>query len=315
MRKTLPAIALFLIALALLPLVRPPVYFLSLIFKIFLFIILSESWTLIGGFAGYVNLGHIAFFGIGTYTSAMLFRLFGVSPFIGAVPAGCLSALVAVIVGYPCLRIRGPYFVVITMCFASIVDLVVKNWPFLGGGTGLHLPLMPLDIEVSRAVFYEVFLGIAITTVVAVRHVQRSKFGLGLASIREDEDVAQTLSMNSAGLKIRAFALSAFFAGVAGGVYAYYISYVHPDIVFDMNMSVLIVLMALFGGPATWSGPLIGAVFLSILNEILSMLIKPEIARIIYGSMFMAVIIFMPDGVVPYLTKRLNDIRRRGVSR
>ena len=299
----------FLCVLAVLPLVKPPVYLLSFMFKVLLFIILSESWTLIGGFAGYTNLGHIAFFGIGAYTSAMLFKLFGLSPFIGAIPAGIMASAVACVVGYPCLRIKGPYFVVVTICFASVVDLIVKNWNFVGGPEGLHLKLVPMQIDLSRAVFYEIFLGLAIVTALVTRKVQHSKFGIGLASIREDEDVAQTLCIYAAGLKIKAFALSAFFAGVAGGVYAYYISYVHPDIVFDINMSVLIVLMALFGGPASWLGPLIGAGFISIMNELLSLFIKPEIARIIYGSMFVAVIIFMPDGVVAYLERRWRQGR------
>jgi branched-chain amino acid transport system permease protein len=98
--------------------------------------------------------------------------------------------------------------------------------------------------------------------------------------------------------------LSAFFPGVAGGIYAYYISYIHPDVVFDINISILIVLMALFGGGASWTGPLIGAVFLSVINELLSTFIKPEFARVIYGTLFIAVIIFMPDGIVAFVKRR-----------
>jgi branched-chain amino acid transport system permease protein len=143
-------------------------------------------------------------------------------------------------------------------------------------------------------------LGLATLTVLYVRRVERSKFGMGLASIREDEEVAQTLCIHTAGLKVKAFVLSAFFPGVAGGIYAYYISYIHPDIVFDINVSILIVLMALFGGGKSWVGPLLGAVSLTMVNELLSIFVKPEIARIIYGTMFMAVIIFMPDGIVVF---------------
>ena len=293
----------FLCALALLPLIRPPAYFLSFIFKMLLFIILAESWNLIGGFTGYLSFGHVAFFGIGAYTSAMLFQLAGLSPFLGALPAGLMASAVAFLIGYPCLRLKGPYFAVVTLCFAFVMDLTVKNWAFLGGSEGIHLKLVPLDIQISRSIFYEIFLGLALVTVLSVRHVQHSKFGMGLTSIREDEDVAQTLCIRTAGLKVKAFALSAFFPGVAGGIYSYYISYIHPDIVFDINVSILIVLMALFGGGSSWLGPLIGAGFLSVINEFLSMFIKPEIARMIYGALFMAVIIFMPDGVVAYVRK------------
>ncbi len=294
----------FLVLVASLPLFQPPAYFLSFIFKVFLYIILAESWNLIGGFTGYLSFGHVAFFGIGAYTSSMLFQHLGLTPFIGAIPAGLLASAVAWIVGYPCLRLRGPYFAVVTLCFAFIIDLVVKNWPFLGGSEGLHLKLLPMDIQLSRSIFYEIFFGLAFTTVWVARKIQNAKLGLGLAAIREDEDVAQTLRIHAADLKIKAFVLSSFFPGVAGGIYAYYISYVHPDIVFDMNISILIVLMALFGGGRSWMGPVIGAVVLSIINELLSIFVQPEFARIIYGMLFMAVIIFMPDGIVAFLKKR-----------
>jgi branched-chain amino acid transport system permease protein len=302
----------FLCLLALLPLVRPPAYFLSFLFKIFLYIILAESWNLIGGFTGYLSFGHVVFFGIGTYTSAMLFQKLGLSPYIAAFPAGLMAAAVAWIIGYPCLRLRGPYFAVVTLCFVFIMDLIVKNWTFLGGSEGIHLKLVQMEIQLSRSIFYEIFFGFSLATVLLVRWVQHSKFGMGLAAIREDEDVAQTLCIYTAGLKVKAFALSAFFPGMAGGIYAYYISYVHPDIVFDINMSILIVLMALFGGGGSWVGPLIGAGFLSILNEFLSTFIQPEIARILYGTMFVAVIIFMPDGIVAFV-KRWS--RRKGEGR
>ena len=297
----------FLIGLALLalfPLIRPPAYFLSFLFKMFLFIILAESWTLIGGFAGYLSFGHVAFFGIGAYTSSVLFQHFSLSPFIGALPAGGVAALVALIIGYPCLRLKGPYFAVITLCFAFVVDLIVKNWAFLGGSEGIHLKLVQMDIQSSRSIFYEIFLGLVTVTLLYVRRVQHSKFGMGLASIREDEEVAQTLTINTAAVKIKAFIMSAFFPGVAGGIYAYYISYIHPDIVFDINISILIVLMAVFGGGKSWAGPLLGAALLTVVNELLSLFVRPEIARVIYGAMFMGVIIFMPDGMVAFFSRR-----------
>jgi branched-chain amino acid transport system permease protein len=300
----------FLIGLALLalfPLIRPPAYFLSFLFKMFLFIILAESWTLIGGFAGYLSFGHVAFFGIGAYTSSVLFQHFSLSPFIGALPAGGVAALVALIIGYPCLRLKGPYFAVITLCFAFVVDLIVKNWAFLGGSEGIHLKLVQMDIQSSRSVFYEIFLGLVVVTLLYVRRVQHSKFGMGLASIREDEEVAQTLTVNTAAVKIKAFIMSAFFPGVAGGIYAYYISYLHPDIVFDINISILIVLMAVFGGSQSWAGPLLGAALLTVVNELLSIFVRPEIARVIYGAMFMGVIIFMPDGMVAFFSRRRRE--------
>jgi branched-chain amino acid transport system permease protein len=305
MARTIKQISIFslLCLLGLLPLFHPPVYFISFFFMIYLYIILAESWNLIGGFAGYLSFGHVAFFGIGTYTSAMLFQKFGLSPFIGAFPAGVVSAGVAWVIGYPCLRLRGPYFAVVTLCFAFIMDLVVKNWTFLGGSEGVHLKLVQMEIQISRSIFYETYLGLALITVLFARWVQRSKFGTGLTAIHEDEEVAQTLCIHTAGIKLKAFILSAFFPGVAGGIFAYYISYVHPDVVFDINISILIVLMALLGGGRSWVGPLIGAVLVTIINELLSTFMKPEIARMIYGAMFVAVILFLPDGLIAFLRK------------
>ncbi len=291
---------------------RPPAYFLSFLFKLFLFVILSESWNLIGGFAGYLSFGHVAFFGIGAYTSAMLFQhLFRVSFHRRHPCEACVAAFVALIIGYPCLRLKGPYFAVITLCLAFVIDLVVKNWGFLGGSEGIHLKLVEMGIQLSRSIFYEIFLGLALLTTLYVRRVEHSKFGLGLASIREDEEVAQTLTIDTAAIKVKAFILSAFFPGVAGGIYAYYISYIHPDIVFDINISILIVLMAIAGGGRTWAGPLLGAALITTINELLSLFVRPESARVIYGAMFIAVIIFMPDGMVAFLKKR-GDMLRAG---
>jgi branched-chain amino acid transport system permease protein len=131
----------------------------------------------------------------------------------------------------------------------------------------------------------------------------RSKFGAGLRAIKEDEEVAQTMAINAPKLKLQAFALSAFFPGMAGGMYAYYLTYIHPDIVFDVMISILIVLMALFGGGGTWLGPVIGAVVLTLVNEGLSTFVKAEFARIIYGCLFIGVIIFMPNGIMEFLKR------------
>jgi branched-chain amino acid transport system permease protein len=285
------------------PLLSPPIYFISLLFNVCLYVTLATSWNLIGGYAGYLSFGHVAFFGIGAYTTAMLEKHFGLSPvwaILSAIPAGGLASLVAVIVGYPCLRLRGPYFAVITLCFAFVVQLAVKNLDILGGADGLWLKSMEAPIRVSRSILCEVMLVLTITTVLVSARIAGSRFGAGLKAIKEDEEVAQTMAINAPLLKMQAFALSACFPGVAGGVYAYYLSYIDPQIVFDVNISILIVLMSLFGGGRSWLGPVVGAVALSLINEGLSTFVKAEWARIIYGCLFIVVIIFMPDGIIEF---------------
>jgi len=296
----------FVAAISLFPWFNIPVYFVSLLFTVFLYVVLAVSWNFIGGYAGYLSFGHVAFFGIGAYSTAILMQVFSLTPFLtilSTIPAGMIAALIAIIIGYPCLRLRGPYFAVITLCFAFVVDLGVKNLEFLGGADGLWLKSMELPINVTRGVLFEVMLILMVVTIAASLWINRSKFGAGLRAIKEDEEVAQTLAINAPKLKIQAFALSAFFPGIAGGIYAYYLTYIHPDIVFDVNMSILIVLMALFGGGGTLLGPIIGAVILTLVNEGLSTFVMAELARIIYGCLFVIVIIYLPNGIMDFFRK------------
>jgi len=304
--------SLLLLGLAIFPWLGLPVYFVSLLFIVFLYVTLASSWNLIGGFAGYLSFGHVAFFGIGAYVTALMMKGLNLSPFwtiLSSLPAGGMAALIAFIVGYPCLRLRGPYFAVITFCFAFVVELAVKNLDILGGPEGLWLKSMDLPIHVIRAILFEVMLVIMVLAIALGIWTSRSKFGAGLRAIKEDEEVAQTMAINSPKLKLQAFALSAFFPGMAGGVYAYHLTYIHPDIVFDVMISILIVLMALFGGGGTWLGPIIGAVVLTLVNEGLSTFVKAEFARIIYGCLFIGVIIFMPNGIMEFL-KRGRERKR-----
>ncbi len=304
--KWTAGILVVIAAIALFPWFNIPVYFVSLLFTVFLYVVLAVSWNFIGGYAGYLSFGHVAFFGIGAYSTAILMQVFSLSPFLtilSTIPAGLIAALIAVIIGYPCLKLRGPYFAVITLCFAFVVDLVVKNLDFLGSADGLWLKSMELPININRGILFEVMLIVMIVTIAASLWINRSKFGAGLRAIKEDEEVAQTLAVNAPKLKIWAFALSAFFPGIAGGIYAYYLTYIHPDIVFDVNISILIVLMALFGGGGTLLGPIIGAVILTLVNEGLSTFVMAELARIIYGCLFVIVIIYLPNGIMDFFRK------------
>jgi branched-chain amino acid transport system permease protein len=131
--------------------------------------------------------------------------------------------------------------------------------------------------------------------------VEKSKFGAGLITIREDEDVAKTIGINTPLLKLKAFVLGSFFAGVVGGIYGYYLSFIHPDITFNINTSLLILLMAFFGGCTTWAGPLLGAIVLSLANQLIVTFIGAEISRVLYGLILILVIIFMPNGMIEYL--------------
>ena len=292
---------LIMIMLFAFPTIRPPLFFLTLCFSVFMFVGLTESWNLLGGYTGYVSLGHIAFFSTGAYTTAVFMNRFGISPFVTAPLGGIFSAILAAIVGYPVLRLKGAYFTISSLLLAVVMQLIFMNWEFVGSSTGLWYKLLPVSIEVNRVLFYEAMLILATAITLVVRYVERSKFGAGLVAIREDEDVAKTMGINTPWLKIKAFILGAFLAGTVGGIYGYYMSYVHPEVTFSMNTSLLILLMSFFGGCRTWSGPLLGAVVLSLANQLIVTFIGAEISRILYGLLLVVVIIFMPDGVIQYV--------------
>ncbi|HAJ27129.1 MAG TPA: branched-chain amino acid ABC transporter permease [Syntrophus sp. (in: bacteria)] len=303
----LVAIAILIVMLAAFPFLKPEVYYLSFMFSLFMYVVLASSWNFIGGYAGYLSFGHAAFFGIGAFATAKAASMFELTPLLtilASIPAGALAALVALIVGYPCLKIRGPYFSVVTICFAFVVELTVKNVEFFGGAEGIWLKFMDIPEKLSRSILYEVMLLLMVVTLGVAWWLGRSRLGAGLRAIRSDEEVAETMAIPTAKIKIQAFILSAFFPGIAGGLFAYYLTYIHADVVFNINISILIVLMAMFGGGGTWLGPIIGAVILTVVNEGLSTFAQAEIARIIYGALFIVVTIFMPNGIIDFFRKK-----------
>ncbi len=254
-----------------------------------------------GGYTGYVSLGHVTFFSIGAYTTALFLNLFGMSPFVTAILGGFFAAVLAALVGYPVLRLKGAYFTISTLLLAVVIQLIFMNWNFVGSSTGLWFKLLPVSMEINRLIFYEVMLALATLITLLVRWVEKSKFGAGLVTIREDEDVAKTIGINTPWLKMQAFILGAFFAGVVGGIYGYYMSYIHPDITFNIHTSLLLLLMAFFGGCHTWAGPLLGAIILSLTNQLIVTFIGAEVSRILYGLLLVVIIIFMPDGMIDYI--------------
>lgn len=303
-------VAGIMLALFAFPLVQPPLFFLTLFFTVFMFVGLTESWNLLGGYTGYISLGHIAFFSTGAYTTAVCMNRFGASPFATAILGGVFAAILAALAGYPVLRLRGAYFTISSLLLAVVMQLIFMNWDFVGSSTGLWYKLLPVSIEANRIIFYEVMLLLATVITLVVRWVEQSKFGAGLVAIREDEDVAKAMGINSPRLKMKAFVLGAFLAGMVGGIYGYYMSYVHPEVTFSINTSLLILLMSFFGGCRTWTGPLLGAVVLSLVNQLIVTFIGAEISRILYGLLLVVVIIFMPNGLIQFVHAALGSERK-----
>jgi len=287
--------------LAAFPLTEPTVYLLGFLLIMFMYVGLASAWNVLGGYAGYLSFGHVAFFGLGAYTTGVLLYHLGWSPFLTLPLGGLVAALFAAIVGYPSLRLRGPYFSLVTLILALAVHIVILNAPLTGGSSGLFLPFPPVDIFTNHVIFYEPMLILMALSVLVLRWVETSKLGVGLAAIGQEEQAAQTLGVGATRLKMQAFIISAFLTGMIGGVYSYYLSYLHPSFVFDTLISINIVLMALFGGRHSWLGPLLGAVILSVANELLTIRVEAYVARIVFGLLLMVVILFLPNGLMSYL--------------
>jgi branched-chain amino acid transport system permease protein len=226
---------------------------------------------------------------------------FGLSPFYTCFAGGILAAILAAIFGYPCLRLRGPYFCIASLCLGLVMRVVAMNLDITGARVGLWLPLPP-----SNVIFYEVMLALALIIVLLARHIEGTKFGLGLRSIREDEETAETIGINTTKLKLTAFMLSAFLVGIVGGIYAYYRTFIHPDRMFDTYMSIIMVVMALLGGSRSWLGPVIGAVIVTTLDQLLVAFagIPGEACQIIFGLLLVFIVIFMPEGIVSFIARR-----------
>jgi branched-chain amino acid transport system permease protein len=290
--------------LAVVPLGLDNIYLLTLLFTVFTYAALAVGWNIIGGYTGYLSFGHAAFFGIGGYATALLFANLGWSPFLTTPLGGLLAALVALVVGYPCLRLRGPYFALVTLILALAARAVVLNVEWTGGSSGLFLKIPEMDALANRILFYEAMLAVLLVSALAAYGVLHSKLGIGLITIREDEEVAQTLGIDATRLKMAAFLLSAFLAGMVGGIFSYYRTYVYPNVMFDLNLSVMVVLMALFGGRQTWLGPVVGAAVLSVVSEFLTLQMGNEAARVLFGLLMVVVVLYLPDGLLSCVRPR-----------
>jgi branched-chain amino acid transport system permease protein len=267
-------------------------YTLRLLVIAWLSVACAVAWDLVGGLAGQVSFGHATFFGVGAFTTAVLVRA-GVPWFLTLAPAAAAAAVVAGLWGWPCLRLRGPFFAIATIGVGEATRILALNAEALtGGATGLTLP-----VSGARTTPYYFALGLGVAALATARTVRRSRLGLGLACIREDIDAAEAIGIRSGWLQLQALALSAAIVGTAGAIYARYLYYVEPGDVFAFNRSIGFILMALIGGIDSVWGPAVGALlFLGLEHALLTS--APSLHLGIYGLLLVAVVLFEPHGVV-----------------
>jgi branched-chain amino acid transport system permease protein len=294
--------ALVLLAFALAPGVLSP-FLVQFLINLFMLAALAESWNIIGGFTGYASFGNVAFFGIGAYTTGVLLTAGGL-PLALALPAGGLLAMgFAALVGMPILRLKGHYFGIATLGVAETTREIVYNLKITGGGTGLTMPIVKSPLP-----FFYLMLGILAAVTAVNWWLSASRFGYGLIAIREDEDAAAAMGINTALYKTIAFALSGAFAGLAGGVFAYWITFIDPDAVFRVLTTIQMIIMAVFGGMGTVVGPLLGALVLTSVSEFLSTHFA-SLAELFNGLIVILVVLFMPRGLAEVIRKREFSLR------
>lgn len=279
---------------------------------IFMFVALAQGWNLIGGFTGYASFGQVAFFGIGGYFTAVVMRHWCLNFWTALILAGVFAGVFAGLVGMPLLRLKGHYFAIATLGVAEGMREVVINIPTLtGGGAGISIPALGNDAVtpyLGNDGFYILFLVIAVLAVLVSTVISRSKFGFALRAINQDEDAAAAVGINTTRSKVIIFAISGFITGIAGAAYAFEQITIFPDRLFDVNITVLMVVMVVIGGAGTVLGPILGAVALQFLSEWLRQNFT-DYHIFILGIIIILAVVLMPQGFVNYIkeARRAKD--------
>lgn len=296
------SLGLVLLALVVGPLFNVSNFYLQLAFVWFINAALAESWNILGGYGGYYSFGHAAFYGLGGYTVAVLFAHLGWSPFLTAPLGALVAALAALLIGAIGFHTRGAYFIILTISIVFVVQSIVLNLRSLTQGSmGIRFPFFMSDRWLEPRLWYYLALVLVIGTALIARWVERSRFGLNLKAIREDEDVSAAMGVNVFGAKLLAFMLSAGLAGLVGAIATYHAYLIDPEIGFALLISVNPVLMAVLGGTRSWPGPLIGAVIMSGVSDLLAFTITSEFNAILFGLVLALAIIFFPQGILGVL--------------
>ncbi len=288
------------------------------VFTLF-YVCAASAWNMFSGLSGYIALGNTVFFGVGAYAIGLVANHTNLhaddSIFLLVPVAGAVAAAFAIPLGWLALRTRRHTFVVITISFFFIFQLLAYNLAGLtGGAAGMTLPVpQQWDPVAYNTHFYFAALIVAVATILCAWLIHITRFGLELRTIKDDEDRARGLGIPTRRIKMQAFVLSAFFTGMAGGVYAYFVGSIYPPDVFVANFDVAIAIMSFLGGLGTISGPVVGALVLASLQQYLTLKLSANgVYLIAYGLLFLVVIRFLPAGVVPTLGRRLRGLVNRG---
>ena len=299
-RALLAGLAVVLIALALYPM-QATGYGVRTMLQLFMWVALAQSWNLISGLTGYVSFGHVAFFGMGAYTAGILIGKLGWAWPAACLAGGVMAMVLALVIGWPCLRLKGPYFAIAMLGLNEVLRVIVSYYEGLtGGGNGLSLPTLHASVPIYYA------MGLVALAVTALTYlIITSRFGLRLMTIREDEVAAEAMGIDAFRHKLYAFLLSAVGPGVVGGLAARDQGYIEPLSVFPLIMTITMIVMVLFGGKGTIWGPVLGAVVLFVFQELVWAR-SIYLHQLFFGAIIVAVVLLMPRGILGVLQQKYN---------
>jgi branched-chain amino acid transport system permease protein len=305
-RRIISALPWLLLAvLAALPLMGLGPNAIRLLFVTLVWITVSVAWNLVGGFGGQVSFGFAVFYGLGAYTAALAINS-GINAMVSFLLGGLVALVASLLVGLPTFRLRGPYFAIATIGVSEAVRVLMTNFSLTGGASGYRIIEKGIFRQLEH---YYTALVLAAGAVACATVIRNSSFGMALIAIREDEDAASDLGVDPFRTKLLAHAIGAALTGAAGGVYARYAAYIHPQGVFAFNIGVAILLMPIIGGVGTVWGPVIGAVVYGLVNEEL-VASFPQMHLLLYGSLLILIILFEPHGVLGLFQKLVALVSR-----
>ena len=311
-RRELIIAACCAVAAALVPLFVRDVYVQNIMVLTLMYAALSQSWNILSGYCGQISLGHALYFGLGAYTTAILFTKFGVLPWFGMIAGGAISAVIAMALGYPCFRLRGHYFVIATIVIAEIALLLFQNWNWAGAALGIDIPVhgdswLLFQFRRSKLPYFYFALVLACVAWLVTWWLENSKWGFWWRAVKDNPDAAESLGVVVFDSKMGAAAVSAFLTAVGGSFYAMFVSYIDPESVMGFQFSLLMALPAVVGGIGTLWGPLLGAIILIPLTELTRSFIGGSgrgIDLIVYGTLIVLISLARPAGLIGLFARR-----------
>jgi branched-chain amino acid transport system permease protein len=288
------------------------IYYQHVLIICLVYVVLGQAWNLVGGYAGQWSLGHAAFFGLGAYTSTLLLLRLNVSPWLGMLAGGLVAASVACAIAFPCFKLRTHYFAMATLAIGETLRVLFLAFDWTGGANGLVLPVQRISswpdmLWASKVPYLVIILVMAVAVTLVIMQVERSRLGIYLRAINQDEEAAARLGIDPRRYKLAALAGSAFVTGVTGTFYAQYTTYIDPFSVMSTMLSVRMVLVPVFGGLGTVAGPIIGAFVLIPLSEATRVFWGGRgigIDQVVYGAIIVWVTLWAPGGVVALWRRR-----------